>query len=219
MPRRKKAVQRTLVNYIIDESGSMADVADKVRTGFNEYKQEVARNTEGDLLFTVTKFNTSETVLHAAVPVKDVPDLDGFTYRPGGMTALYDGIANTIKAVERDVDKNTRVITVIMTDGQDNSSTENTEENVFDLITSKEKEGNWTFVFLGADKDAWAQAQRFGIAAGNALVYNKAGTSHAHAGLASATVTATRSSRMSSDTFFADSGQSAADYQTPDEPS
>jgi len=220
VPRKKKAkATRTLVNYIIDESGSMWDVADKVRSGFNEYKQEVAKNTDGELLFTVTKFNTRETILHAAVPVNDVPDLDESSYYPGGGTALYDGVANTIKAVEKAVDKDTKVITVIMTDGGENSSIENTEQNVFKLIRSKEKEGNWTFVFLGADQDAWSQAQKMGISRGNSMSYASSGTSGTMRGLSSATVTATASAAPMTYDFFKDAGQKAEDYQKPDDPS
>lgn len=218
MPRKKKATRRTLVNYIIDESGSMQPYADKVREGFNEYKQEVARTTKGELLFTVTKFNTVETVLFAATPVGEVSDLDQTTYAPGGLTALYDAVANTIKAVEKKVDDKTQVITVIMTDGQENSSRENTEQNVFDLITGKEKEGNWTFVFLGANKQAWAQAAKLGVAAGNSVMYAGSGTRAVHTHLAHATATASLGPSLSTTTFFKDAGQSSADYQKPDEP-
>jgi uncharacterized protein YegL len=216
VPRKRKAKRRTLVNYIIDESGSMDSVADKVRQGFNEYKQEVARNTDGELLFTVTKFDTEVEILHAAVPVSDVSDLDRSTYHPGGMTALYDAVARTIKAVERDVDENTKVITVIMTDGLENSSRENTAQSVSSLIKEKEKEGNWTFVFLGADQDAWAQARNLGMAQGNVMSYAGSGTRAMHSSLAAATVSATASPAASSLSFFRDARQSAEDYQRVD---
>lgn len=217
MPRAKKNQRTTLVNYIIDESSSMSGIADQVRTGFVEYIDELKKTSEGNVLVTLTKFNTTETTVYVAKPLEEI---DSIAYQPGGMTALYDAIANTVKRVESQVDDNTQVVTVIMTDGQENSSREATEKDVNALITSKQNEGNWTFVFLGADQDAWAAAQKLGLFRGNVVSY--AGHSHGVAMANLATATATRSSiytttgAATSDSFFKDAGQSEEDYKDDD---
>jgi uncharacterized protein YegL len=217
LPRRKKTSRLTLINYIIDESGSMFGIADQVRNGFNEYVEELGKE-EGVILLTLTKFNTSTDTPVSLTPLADVPRLTTENYMPSGSTALYDAIADTIAAVEKSVDANTKVITVIMTDGQENASVENTEKQVNTLIKAKTGEGNWTFVFLGADQDAWAQAQGLGIARGNTISY----ASHTHAntmrGVSKATAHAHSNIAVAATgTLFEDAGQSQADYDNAGE--
>ena len=213
LPRAKKTTRTTLVNYIIDESGSMLGIADQVRNGFNEYIEELRETTEGEVLVTVTKFSTGERALFAAVPLADVPRLDSMNYMPSGSTALYDAVANTVIRVSDVVDKNTKVITLIMTDGEENSSIENSQKTVSALVKSKTNEGNWTFVFLGADQDAWANAQTLGIARGNTMMYSKSSHSHAMRGLAVATASASMAPSGQTASYFKDAGQSQLDYE------
>jgi hypothetical protein len=218
MPRAKKATaNKTLINYIIDESSSMSNIANQVRTGFIEYVDELKKNATGEISLTLTKFNTRETTPYVAKPIEEITSID---YQPGGMTALYDAIANTVKRVESQVDDNVNVITVIMTDGAENSSREATEKDVNALITAKQKE-NWTFVFLGADQDAWATAQRLGVFRGNTVSYTGAQHVNTMSSLANATVTRTvnaAAGAATTDAYFSDAGQTEDDYKddTPD---
>jgi uncharacterized protein YegL len=218
LPRAKKAVStKTLINYIVDESGSMGGIADQVRTGFVEYVGELKKNAEGDISLTLTTFNTVTTTPYVAKPIKEISSID---YQPGGMTALYDAISSTIKKVESQVDDNTNVITVIMTDGFENSSRESTEKDVNNLITAKQATGRWTFVFLGADQDAWATARGLGLSAGNVMSYDKSGHQYAMASLANATVTRTSTASSSGVNatldYFSDAGQNEDDYKKKD---
>lgn len=214
MPRKKKQVTgKTRLVVVADESGSMYPETRDVIDGFNEYIEEVRSNTQ-DVFVSLVKFNTRTNVVFENVPIGDVPRLDTARYSPGGGTALYDGVANAIKLGEQDLAENDKAILVIFTDGQENSSVENTREQVFKQITTKQNDGNWTVVFLGADQDAWDAGLSLGVAAGNSMMYNKVGGGHSHAmrGLAHATVTATASGGLHTNSFFADAGQSAADY-------
>ena len=217
MPRAKKNKTKTLINYIIDESGSMWEIAGQVRSGFNEYIEELRKTTDGEVAVTLTKFSTFETTPYVATPLAEVPRLDENGYNPSGSTALYDAVANTIKRVDAQVDSDTKVITVIMTDGEENSSRENNQQTVSALIAEKQKQGNWTFVFLGSDQDAWDAAQRIGISRGNTVSYTKNTHSQAMRGLATASSVALASSAPATMDFFADAGQSEDDYLTEDE--
>jgi len=60
---------------------------------------------------------------------------------------------------------------IVMTDGEENSSRRFTKEQITGEIQQREAAGNWTFVYLGADQDAWAAAQGLGFAAGNVAAY------------------------------------------------
>ena len=76
---------------------------------------------------------------------------------------------------------------VILTDGQENASTQFNRQRVFDLIGDKTKEG-WTFVYLGANQDAFTEAANLGIVGGNTLSYTADST-----GIAAATASLSQS--------------------------
>jgi len=77
-----------------------------------------------------------------------------------------------------------KAITVIMTDGEENSSREWTLQGIRELIKSKEAAGIWTFVFLGANLDAFAQGVNLGVAKANAVRYDAANYHGVYASLA-----------------------------------
>jgi len=94
-------------------------------------------------------------------PLSDAPKFSDENYSPNGMTPLYDAIGCTISRVE-DILKerpSKRVLFVVMTDGQENSSVE------FNIGCVREKikdHPDWQFVFLGANIDTWSVANHIG---------------------------------------------------------
>jgi len=52
---------------------------------------------------------------------------------------------------------------IIITDGQENSSTEFSKDKIKEMIEHQEKNYNWQFVFLGANQDSFAEAGSIGI--------------------------------------------------------
>lgn len=163
----------TLIEFILDETGSMSSVRKPTIDSFNEYVNG-QRGQAGLCQLTLTKFDSSGIrVQYQDVDVNAVVPLDENTYRPGAMTNLYDAIGVRIKALEARTSKddNKAKLIVIMTDGQDNSSQEYNPSMLAELIKAKEAEG-WTFVFLGANQDAWQVGQTFGLAKGNTMTYD-----------------------------------------------
>ena len=51
---------------------------------------------------------------------------------------------------------------VTITDGEENQSREHTRDGIRGLVAAKQAQG-WTFVFLGAGLDAYAEARSMGI--------------------------------------------------------
>jgi uncharacterized protein YegL len=166
--------QRVLVNVILDKSGSMASKLTDVIQGFNAYVDGLAREDKVDYLFSLTLFDTLVVDRDVAVPLSNIKKLDAQSYLPGGNTALNDAIGITVRKVDADRPQVDKVVTVIMTDGEENSSREWTLDAVKALINQKEKDGTWTFVFLGAAPDAWLQGRSYGIPAANVAQYNPA---------------------------------------------
>ena len=58
-----------------------------------------------------------------------------------------------------------KVLFVIVTDGEENASREFIRNRIFGMITHQEKEYNWEFVFIGANQDAIAEGGSLGVQA------------------------------------------------------
>lgn len=188
---KKQAVKKiatVLINFVLDKSGSMGSCITDTIGGFNTYIGKLKDDKKAKYKFSLTLFDTAFENRHVAVALTDVPELTTKTYVPGGMTALYDAIGKAVGEVEAKGDKSDKVLTVILTDGQENSSREYKLQSIKDLITRKEKEGNWSFVFLGADISAFAVGDQLGVALSNSVVYNQQNMTAAYANTATATM-------------------------------
>lgn len=205
-----KTKERILINFILDKSGSMGSVCDATISGVNEYLLSLKNDKKNKYDITLTMFDTEVTKYCVAQPMEDVKELDRTSYNPDGMTALYDAVCMTIKETEEKAKKNSKVLNVIMTDGEENSSKEYTQKEMKEKIEQLQKK-NWTFVFLGANQDSWATAQKFGISQQNAANYNvsASGIKAVSRTLTSATLNYSSASQSDgpSMTFFSDKDQ------------
>lgn len=80
------------------------------------------------------------------------------TIKPDGRTALYDAIITNIDFVENELLKaqsaiDTTIVFVVLTDGHENASKLYDAQQVRETIMKLQKQGNWEFVFFGADLD------------------------------------------------------------------
>lgn len=196
------AKKKMHISLVLDETGSMLVVKRLTVDGFNEYVKTLrAEKNAGDMRFTLTKFNSEKVeIVHDGVKLDKVTLLTDESYQPVHLTPLYDAIGQSIRAIEG---KKGNVLIVIQTDGQENASKEFSREGIFGLIAEKKKKG-WTFVFLGADQDAWLAGQQLGLDKGNVMSYDSKDTKKALHRVATATVSyASRGGGQTSD-FFAD---------------
>ncbi len=159
-----------VVNFILDKSGSMEDCKEGTIAGFNKYIKSLKRQG-GDIRFSLTLFDTlSIEKPYVNTPIKDVKLLNAETYLPRGGTPLYDAVIDSTEACDEQaakMEKRPAVLNVILTDGEENSSTRHDQDCLSDYRAKLESQGNWTFVFLGANQDSFANAGRVGIALGN----------------------------------------------------
>lgn len=202
----------TSIEFLLDETGSMTSVRDATISGFNEYLNS-QKGQDGKCVLTLTKFDsTGIRTQYQDVDVETVKPLDHDSYKPNAMTNLYDAIGQRIRALEQRAagyDSDSSILMVIMTDGEDNQSREFNAETIKSLIKDKESKG-WTFVFLGANQDAWKVGQTFGMARGNTMTYdaNDIGGAMAAVGAATTSYRSMRSNGLvgaatASSTFFA----------------
>lgn len=170
---KKVTAQDIYLGLLVDRSGSMSSCRENTLNAFNMYLND-RKGEEGNTTTWLTLFNTSVEFIAEGRGVKDVPELTTGNYIPAGGTALHDAIGNTVRRMEDVIKKSGfqgKVLFVIQTDGYENSSREWSKEGIQALIKEKEAEGNWTFVYLGADQDAFAAAQTLGVGAGNTVSY------------------------------------------------
>lgn len=156
---------KLIVNMVIDKSGSMANKRTATIESVRGFLDGL-RESEHDVLVSETQFSTTFDVKFVGVPLDGLPTFadEGHEYAIGGGTALFDAVAVTVKGVEAWLAKHSdfdgKVLTVIQTDGEENSSKEWTLTAINDLIDRKRADG-WEFQFAGAGQEAWEQGQAF----------------------------------------------------------
>ena len=155
----EKVIQDIL--FILDESGSMSSMGIEPVQAVNKFidDQKVAMGDDG-ATFSLWKFNSTVVKLIDDVPLKDVGEFSDF--QPKDMTSLYDAIGHAINTKKK---KNSfdNVVCIILTDGLENSSTEYSAANIRSMIKDMEENHNWTFVYLGANQDAFAVGGAMGV--------------------------------------------------------
>jgi len=164
----------THIAVLLDRSGSMGDIKDDAIGGFNCFlKEQKAAGANATL--TLVQFDTESTdVVHESMPILEVPDLNHQTFQPRGGTPLLDALGQTIDSTGRalaaipEANRPNKVVFVVITDGQENSSHQHTKASVKERIDHQSSRYNWQFVFLGANQDAFDEAGAVGIALGNA---------------------------------------------------
>ncbi len=190
LKKKVKQSPPTVVNFILDKSGSMSSMTTEVIDGFNEYIASLKK--EKNVLFSFTLFDSDDIEKrYIAEPLANVLPLTRDTYVPGAMTPLYDAVYETLKEAAKKLDqqyKKYSSVVVIMTDGGENSSRHSLQD-FLDIKKELEGKGNWTFVFMGANQDAWDTARQFGFSQGNTVTWNATagGAGGAMRGLAQAT--------------------------------
>lgn len=154
--------------FILDKSGSMQGLEKDTIGGFNSaiIKQ---KELQGECYVTTVLFDNEYELLHDRIDVKAISNITTKEYYVGGTTALLDAIGKTIdkivnvqrsKAEDYQAEK---VIFVIITDGEENSSNEYSSKKVKKQIEYQTQNFNWEFIFLGANIDAVETAQTIGI--------------------------------------------------------
>ncbi|MDR1539606.1 MAG: hypothetical protein LBU32_16725 [Clostridiales bacterium] len=122
-------------------------------------------------------FANGYELLHDRIDIRAVGQITEKEYSVGGGTALLDAIGRTIHKIGNaqrhtaDDYRAEKVMFVIITDGEENSSREYSSDKVKEQIEHQKTKYGWEFIFLGANIDAVQTAGRFGIAPDRAVDY------------------------------------------------
>jgi uncharacterized protein YegL len=162
--------------FVLDKSGSMSGLEADTIGGYNSMLAK-QKAVDGECYITTALFDNNYELLHDRIDIKAVRPITDKEYQVGGSTALLDAIGRTISKIgnaQKHTAKDYRaekVMFVIITDGEENSSREYTTDKIKTLIERQKTEYGWEFIFLGANIDAVQTAGRYGIAPDRAVDY------------------------------------------------
>lgn len=165
----------TEIVFILDKSGSMSGLEKDVIGGFNSFVNE-QKALKGKAYLTTILFDTSYKILMDRVKLADVPALTKEDYYTSGGTALLDAIGKTINHVKRTKSPKSKVLVVINTDGEENSSVEFIEKNKIKEMVEDCRKNKWEFIFIGANIDSFSEGHSLGITYTGNYTANSIGT-------------------------------------------
>lgn len=163
--------------FILDRSGSMSGLESDTIGGYNAMLEK-QKKEPGEAIITTVLFDDKYELLHDRINLKGIAPITNKEYFVRGNTALLDAVGKTINKIgnaQKHTSEDERaehVMLVITTDGMENSSREYNYGKVRQMIEYQKSKYGWEFIFLGANIDAVATAERFGIGQDRAVNYN-----------------------------------------------
>jgi uncharacterized protein YegL len=163
--------------FILDRSGSMSGLESDTIGGYNAMLGK-QKKEPGEAVITTVLFDDKYELLHDRINLRGIQPITDNEYFVRGSTALLDAVGKTINKIGNaqkhtaEDERAEHVLFVITTDGMENASREFSYEKIRQMIERQKSKYGWEFIFLGANIDAIATAERFGIREDRATNYN-----------------------------------------------
>lgn len=162
---------------ILDESGSMESIKTTIISGFNEIVQTIKgiekQFPDQEHYISLVSFNgIGQKLLHFIDPANKLNEINAKTYNPEASTPLYDAMGFGINKLRQVLEgkENYNVLVTIMTDGEENASSEFSANEIKRIINELKKE-KWTFTYIGTDHNVEDFAES--IAINNTMRFEK----------------------------------------------
>lgn len=166
------AHSKNQIMMVLDRTGSMSGTEEKTVEAVNSFLRQMQSDSLGkDAFFTLRTFDTQGFDVIRRGVVSDVKPLEMDEFSPRAATPLFDAVGDTIGKMTG-TEKN---MLVVLTDGLENASKKFTQESLRALIEEKRKAG-WIIIYLGANIDAWKQAENIGVPGNQAMNFSQKGT-------------------------------------------
>lgn len=174
--------KKTIYHFVVDQSGSMSGSEVPTIEGFNSQlktlQQLKKEHPDNEYIVSVTYFEDEVMDIVKFASIEEIQMLSRENFRPGGLTALYDGIGKSIESIRKNYDHEIRenlasVVMVILTDGGENASKFYRQNVIAEMIKELDATGKWIFSFLGADLDAVQASDNLNIRRENIVSFSK----------------------------------------------
>ena len=158
----------TEIVFILDRSGSMSGLEADTIGGYNSLIEKQKKEA-GEAYVSTVLFDDKAEVLHDRADLRKIQPMTDKDYYVRGCTALLDAVGGAIHHIgnvhkyAREEDRPEKTLFIITTDGMENSSRIYTYEKVKRMVERQKEKYGGEFLFLGANIDAAAEAERFGI--------------------------------------------------------
>ncbi len=187
---------RTEIIVLLDRSGSMESIKSDMEGGFNAFIEE-QKKIPGECFVSLYQFDDRFEQVYAGYPIAAVPKL---TLVPRGSTALWDSMNRTINltgdrlSMLPEWERASKVIIMVITDGQENASKFTALEYLRAKIHHQEQVYSWGFMYLGSSPTTAQDAVSMGIHAYSNYVASPGGV----VGMSNVANNVLRSYRLSS---------------------
>jgi uncharacterized protein YegL len=178
------------VVLVIDESGSMSPSRETTVSAVNDYLLGLKGKLPANSRVTVVKFDSNYdyqsgpagrrtqqvriTNLFDGTPLGEARALTTADYNPSGGTPLHDAVGRTIKRVDDLLAVNPGPVYFgVITDGEENSSTEYKLTTIKQLVDERNEKG-WTFAFMGVEINAYAAGGSMGFRSADTVQLSRA---------------------------------------------
>lgn len=162
-------VERNEIGILLDRSGSMSGSEERTVEAINGFISQMQADKLGAVAhFTMITFDSQGIDPVRRGIMSEVQPLRSEEFVPRAATPLYDAVGDTIAKIDG---KGKRIL-VILTDGLENCSKKFSHEQICALIEAKRTTG-WVLIYLGANIDAWKQAESIGIPGEMAMNYKQ----------------------------------------------
>lgn len=197
----------THLSILIDRSGSMQSIKKQVIEGFNKMIEEQKALTD-ELTVSLIQFDSivnnerspfsnvwgsnlkqslRYNIVNDFAPLNEVKLMNAENYTPEGGTPLNDSVARLIEETGKRLEaipeslRPEKVIVVIYTDGEENTSNVHTKSSVRDMIKHQEEKYSWKFMYIGANQDSEVESKSRGISTYLNYTADELGTEAAYA--------------------------------------
>ena len=167
---------------ILDESGSMHSIKTAAVNGMNETLQSISnaqkKHENQEHVVTLVSFNSVEIkTIYDCVPVCEAREFTDKDYNPSCSTPLYDAMGQALTKLRPKVGSEDKVLVTVITDGEENSSSEYSGKAIKALV-DEFKGCGWVFAYIGANQDVEKVAATISITNSMSFYASNIGTGH-----------------------------------------
>lgn len=163
----------TAMLLIVDRSGSMASIRGEMEEALHTLLADQVKQP-GLTTVDVATFDTAYEVTHQMADPANVK----IEIEPRGGTALWDTLRFCIEGFSKELSalpkhaRPSKIVMVVATDGEENSSVQTNLATVKEMIQSKQDHDQWEMVFLGANQDAVLEGANLGFKADASMTFD-----------------------------------------------